>query len=288
VPKVHEVLDDSATLRGDRFTKDRPVVVEPSLTSSLARKIESAFGGHSWHPLASCLIYASYYAVGLLVEVAYKFDIYGNKAVIAAPFLFIWIFATSILGLTVAFRSARAEKSFGLQFSVSVFVLAAAIAFIAAWSVLPNVPVTDAKFQTYAAPAAYLKDIGYILPVALLFLVTPFHFLVVLEQEVKNGKATAVLELLARRSQGIRPTGTVYIKPWVLGLLLAGLAAYSLPARAHLFDNLLPSPYLGLFGVLHQTLTMLQFALGLYCLAWYCWALDRLKSTVKGPRVEDT
>lgn len=147
-----------------------------------------------------------------------------------------------------------------------------------AWFVLPDVPVTEAKFQTYAAPAAYLKDIAYILPLALLFLLVPFHLVAVLEQEIKQGRHEDVLKLLTGRKLSIRPAGTIYIKFWVLGSLLAGLFAYSLVARAHLFDNLLPSAYLGLFGVLHQSRTILQFAFGLYCLGWYYWALNRLKS----------
>jgi len=106
----------------------------------------------------------------------------------------------------------------------------------------------------------------------------PFHFVAFLEQEIKDGKAGAVLEVLTGSKLSLRPAGTIYIRPWVLGSLLVGSVVYFFPARAHLFDNLRPSPYLSLFEVFHQTRTMLQFGLGLYCLAWYYGALNRLKS----------
>jgi DNA-binding winged helix-turn-helix (wHTH) protein len=244
--------------------------------SSLIRQIRLALGDHFWHALASCSIYASHYMIALLLEVAYKFDIYGTKALITAPLFFCWILATSIWGLVLALKATG--KSYGLVGGGIVFVVAAVVAFGGAWLVLPNIPITEAEFQTYAAPAAYLKDIAYILPIALLFLIVPFHFVAVLEHEIKQGKVKEVLKLLSGSKLSIRPAGTIYIKTWVLGLLLAGWLAYSLPARAHLFDHLRPSPYLSLFGILHQTRTMLQFALGFYCLAWYYWALNRLKS----------
>lgn len=164
-----------------------------------------------------------------------------------------------------------------MALAVVVFVAAAMVAFLGAWFVLPHTSVTEAKFQTFAAPDAYLKDIAYILPIALLYLIVPFHFVSVLEQDIEQGKTKEVLELLSGSELSVRPAGTIYSKIWVLGLLLAGWLAYSLAGRAHLFDNLLPSTYLVMFEVFHQTRTMVQFALGFYCLGWYYWALNRLK-----------
>jgi hypothetical protein len=216
--------------------------------------------------------------ITLLLEVAYRFDIYGAKAVAFAPLFFCWVLITSVWGLVIVLKTVLEGKSYGLALGVAIFVVGAMSAFLGAWFVLPHAPITEARFQTFAAPAAYLKDIAYVLPIALLFLLVPFHFVTVLEQEIKQGKAKAMFELLSGNKRSIRPAGTIYIKIWVLGALLVGWAAYSLLGRAHLFDNLLPSPYLGMFELFHQTRTMLQFALGFYCIAWYYWALNRLKS----------
>lgn len=253
-------------------------VTASSLQPSLINQIGPIFRGYSWYILVSCAIYASHYMITLLLEVAYKFDVYGTRTMIAAPIFFCWILITSIGGLVVALKLALKGKGYGLVLSASIFVAAAIVAFLGAWFILPHIPITQAKFQTYAAPAAYLKDIAYILPIVLLFLVVPFHFVVILEQEIKQGRTKEIFELLSGSKLSIRPTGTIYIKVWVLGLLLAGWLAYSLAGRAHLFDNLLPSPYLFMFEVFHQTRTMLQFALGLYCITWYYSTLNRLKS----------
>ena len=278
VAKVKEVTIDSSdpseqALGYDQVT-DSPFRTFPTNINQMIL----IFRGYHWHIMASCVIYASHYMVAVLLEVAYKFDVYGTRAMIAAPIFFCWIFITSVWGLAVALKLALRGKGYGLALGVSVFVGAAMVAFLGAWFVLPHTPVTEAEFQTYAAPAAYLKDIAYIFPIALLYLIVPFHFVAVLEQEIKQGRAKEVFELLSGSKLSIRPAGTIYIKTWVLGSLLAGWVAYSLFAREHLFGNLLPSPYLGLFEVFHQTRTILQFALGLYCMAWYYWALNHLKS----------
>lgn len=212
------------------------------INDSFIEQMRLRLGDHFWYALASCSIYASHYLITLLLEVAYRFDIYGTKAMIAAPIFFCWMLITSIWGLAVASKAALKGK--GLALAVVVFVAAAMIAFLGAWFVLPHTSVTEAKFQTFAAPAAYLKDIGYILPIALLYLIVPFHFVSVLEKEIEQGRTKEVFKLLSGSKLSIRPAGTIYIKIWVLGLFLTGWLAYSLIGRAHLFDNLLPSPYL--------------------------------------------
>jgi hypothetical protein len=68
-----------------------------------------------------------------------------------------------------------------------------------------------------------------------------------------------------------------FIKPWTLAILLILFAAYSLIARAHLFDNLVESAYFGLFEILHQAKSTLLFGLGVYCLGWYYITLARIK-----------
>lgn len=277
VAEVREVTSNPAELPDQEPELDQVAASRFYTFPININQITGTFRGHHWYILAGCGIYASHYLTAILLEVTYKFDIYGTKALIAAPIFFCWILITSVWGLAVASKAALRGKGYGLALGVSVFVAAAIVAFLGAWFVLPHTPVTEAKFQTYAAHAAYLKDIAYILPIALLFLIVPFHFVVVLEQEIKQGRANDVFESLSGSRLSIRPAGTIYIKIWVMGSLLTGWVAYSLPARAHLFDNLLPSPYLGWFEVLHQTRTILQFALGLYCMAWYYWALNRLK-----------
>jgi len=271
VAKVREVYDDS-DLPGAGSVRR---VESPLLLGILSEQTRETLERHRWHILIACGIYACHYMIAVLLEIAYKFDVYGTKAIITAPIFFSWILITSVWGVAVVLNASR---SYGLALCAGVFVSAAIVAFFGAWLVLPHIPVTEAKFQTFAAPAAYLKDIAYILPIALLFLIVPSHFVSALELQIEQGRAREVFELLSGNEASIRPAATIYLKTWVLGTLLTGWVAYSLPARAHLFDNLLPNPYLSLFEVLHQTRTMLQFALGLYCIAWYYRELNHLKS----------
>src|SRR6185295_922869 len=43
-------------------------------------RLELPFGGHITYVLISSALYASYYAVSLIVEIAYQFDRYGRTA----------------------------------------------------------------------------------------------------------------------------------------------------------------------------------------------------------------
>jgi DNA-binding winged helix-turn-helix (wHTH) protein len=278
VAKVQGVIDDPSTSPEQELGQDQ-IAASPFCTFPInIKQMTVTFRGYHWHVLVGCCIYACHYMITILLEVAYRFDVYGTRAMIAAPIFFCWIFITSVWGLAVALKVSSKSKGYGIVLGASIFIAAAMVAFSGAWFVLPHAPVTEANFQTFAAPAAYLKDIAYILPIALLYLIVPFHFVSALEQEIEQRGTKGVLKLLSGSKLSLRPAGTIYIKIWVLGLLLAGWLAYSLAGRAHLFDNLLPSPYLVMFEVLHQTRTMLQFALGFYCMAWYYWALNRLKS----------
>lgn len=231
--------------------------------------------------LTSSVIYALHYTITLYLEIAYKFDVYGTRSLIFSPLFFLGILFTSILGLRKIEQRILDNTGYSLAQGVSIFALASIAAFIGAWFLLPHIRITAAGFQTYTAPAAYLKDIGYIFPIALLYLIVPYHFILSVEQEIKEGRAKAVFELLSGDKESIRPPGTIYIKFWVQGVLITGWLIYAILARAHLFDNLQPSPYLIHFQIFQQTRTMMQFILAFYCMYWYYKNLNRLKIKTK-------
>src|SRR5262249_32143408 len=119
-------------------------------------------GVDSGYVLVACGLYAAHYVVALLLEVAYRWDVYGKKTLAIGPELFCWIFATSVLALRVGARTANHRRAFAWLPSVSIFLFAAFVAFVAGIGVLPGTAVTEATFQTYPAPSAYLKDTIYI------------------------------------------------------------------------------------------------------------------------------
>lgn len=241
------------------------------------RRYESPFAGHKLYVIATSAMYAAYFGVALLVEIAYQFDRYGETGKWIALLFAGLIFFSSLWALSVGLKRTSSGRGRGLLFSVSVFVIAAVAVVTCAYGFLPAQPVTQAEFQTYTAQAAYFKDFCYIVPVGLIFLVVPLHFVVGVERELRGREGPLAINLLTGEKPSAAPSGTVYLRTWFLLALLIGMAAYSLIARRHLFDNLTPGPYMSLFQSLIHVRMILYFGLAILCVAWYHRALNELK-----------
>jgi len=278
VASVKELQDeepklDETSARFQETASQR--VVRPHRGSPL--KVESPFGGHRFYVLSACLFYASLYGVALLSEVAYQFDRYGPTALRITPLVVCWIFLTSVSGLTVDWRWTLKGRSNALALSALIFLVAAAILFVALRLFLPASPITEATFQTYTAQAAYLKDICYFFPLVLLFLITPFHFVIAMQRELSSRQDCLAFGLLTGDRSSVAPKGSIYFRTWVMGCILVLLVAYFLIARARLLDNLSPGPYINLFEQLIHLRLILYFGLAVQCFAWYYRALNELK-----------
>jgi DNA-binding winged helix-turn-helix (wHTH) protein len=243
----------------------------------LLTRTKSSVAGHAWFILIASGIYASYFGVALLVETAYHFDRYSPVVFFVALLIFCMVFLSSILGLLVGAKRTLSGKPAGLLLSVAVFVLAAAAVLVVASWFLPAEPITQANFQTFTARAAYIKDLCYIVPLGLIFLVAPFNFVIGLERDVRDTNGFLSVNLLTGVKPSTSPPGTIFLRIWFLMLLLAGMMVYSLIARAHLFDNLKPGPYMGLFQTLIHVRMSLYFGLAILCLVWYYHSLEALK-----------
>jgi hypothetical protein len=243
----------------------------------ISAKLPSPLAGHHWHVVASGAIYALLYAVAFLGEIAYEFDRYGSAALKLAPLICCWIFGTSVVGLAVDWKWTLQGSRKGLVLSAAIFLLAAMTLFAAACWFLPASPITQLRLPAYTAQAAYLKDIGYFLTLAALFWLTPFHFVVAMQKELQAGRHRLALGLLAGDKLSVAPRGAIFLKPWVLSLLLAVIVIIALLLHFNLFSNLRPTPYMNLFAHLIQTRLILCSALGIECLAWYYRALNELK-----------
>jgi hypothetical protein len=155
------------------------LIVRPARLLSV---LQSSCSGHGWYVLGASTIYAAYFGVALLVEIAYQFDRYGSTGKWIALLISSLIFASSLLGLSMGAERTSSGKRGGLLLSGAIFVLAAAVAVIGACGFLPAEPITEANFQTFTAQAAYVKDFCYIVPLGLIFLIMPFHFVVAMER----------------------------------------------------------------------------------------------------------
>jgi hypothetical protein len=235
------------------------------------------FAGHLWHVLASCTLYALLYSVALLVEVAYQFDRFGSTALKIAPLVFLWILATSMWGLAVDWRRTQQRRTKGLTFSLSIFVTAALLLHAALWLFLPAYPLVQASIQTYTAQGAYLKSVIYFLPLAVVFLLLPFHFVVAMQRELQLGRHELALALLTGERRSITPQKTVYPRMSWLLVALAVLVILAIAMGMRLFDNLRPDPYMNLFTQLVLLRTLLYFGLAVACVAWYSHSLNELK-----------
>lgn len=228
--------------------------------------------------VGACALYAALYPVAVLLEVAYEFDRFGHAALRYAPLAFFWMMFTAICSLEIDRKLTLKGYRAGLVVSCTILILAAMLLFAVLTRLLPDFPITKANIQTYPAQAAYLKDIGSFLLLAFFFLILPSHFIAVMEREARDGRPRFGLEAFEPKTPIRVPQGTIYPRFWALTLLLAGLAVASLIGSAHLLDNLLPSTHMNLFVELVYLRGILYFGLGLFCLASYYRAINRIKS----------
>ncbi len=249
----------------------------PPVSPHAAGRFASLFDGHHWLALMSCTLYALLYAVALLLEVAYQFDRYGATAMRLAPVVFLWIFATSLVGLSVDARWARQGRGNGLVAALCCFVGAALALYFVLCRFLPGSPITELSHQSQTAQGAYLKNILYFLPWAVVFILLPFHFVGSLRREMRAGRQRLVHALLLGRRRSVAPENAIYLRVLWLTLLLSGTAIFSLLLTFNLLTHIKPDLYMNMFTQLVLWRALLYFALGLQCLIWYAQSLNTLK-----------
>lgn len=258
-------------------------LVESELTTAvldsfgISAKLQNRFAGHTLHVLSACGIYAALYAVSVALELAYQFDLYRVLALVAAPLVFTWIFASSCLALGILQSQLVKRRRGSLAWAMVILAGAALLALAGMSYFLPPHPVTQASIQAYTARAAYLKDVVYYFPYFCVFVLVPFHFVLALQRELREGRHLQVHNLLSSAPAAVPPRSTIYPKFRILGGLFVLVMTVGLIGLAHLLDHLLPSPFAGLF----QQLIWIRFALfffsGMEALAWYHLALNEVK-----------
>lgn len=261
----------------DRSLLQSLTSVDIAQAVGISGKLDLPFGGHRWHALSASLLYAALYAIALLVEVAYQFDRYGRAARMVALAAAGWIFVTSLAGLGADWSLTMRGSNRGLAASVGVFLTAAAILFVASCLFLPAEPITQSVRQAYTAQAAYLKTIGYFIFLKFIFLLLPFHFVLVMQRELKAGRHRNALALLIGNKLAVSPRGAFFLRLGVLALIFAVIIGISVFLHHNLMDHLRPAPYMNLFSNLILVRLILYYMLAGECLAWYYRSLNELK-----------
>jgi cytochrome c oxidase assembly factor CtaG len=112
---------------------------------------------------------------------------------------------------------------------------------------------------------------------AVLYIVTPFLFILAMQRELQAGRHRLTLSLLTESKFSVFPKGSIYPRFWLLALILSSFAGITLYHHDHLFDNLKQSEYLNFFMQLMYVRLALYFAIAIECLFWYYRALNELK-----------
>lgn len=280
VPKQGYRFIEPVTVRSEVVVETVSPVESVSVTENTNTEVKweggydyAPFKKHLRHLLGACVLYALYYSVAFVLETAYQYETYGSRALKLVPFVFSWILITSVVGLDIGLKRTSVGSGVGLLLSVSVFVGAAVLLYFVSGLFLPNSAITQASFQTYSAHAAFFKNIYCVLPIAVLFMVVPSHYIVAVESGILDWRAQWTfgdsLRMMASRA------GAVYLKTsWLVGILI-GTFLLAFVGSAHLFENLEPNPNMGLFIQLNQWRLVLYFLLGLECVLWYQHAQNR-------------
>jgi hypothetical protein len=229
-------------------------------------KREMPFG----HLVLTVCLYAALYVIALLVEISYAFDRFGHTFLRLAPLIFLWMASTSFLGLCLDIILIRRKRlGRGLFLAMFVFTASAVTLLVALRFYLPQTPVIDATVQTLGAYDSFLKSTTTLfLPLAIFFVVCPFHSVVSKQMELQTG---------ARRISDPPQGWVIEIRPLVLATLIIVSALFFLISSSYLIDHLKPGPYSNLFFQLFMSRFCVFYALGIEALWWYWVMLKKIR-----------
>lgn len=266
-----------SALRRDESVPGTLQLADVCSAIGISAKGDFPFSGYTRHVLLSAILYGLQFVLILLIETAYEFDQLGRNALIAAPFVFFanfgallgmlrWISASGRRGL-----SRVTMAGFGL-----VFIALATLAVLSFSSVLPDHQVTRNHTTGWTAQIAYLKDLVYLLPVLLLFVLRPFQFIVTAQERLACGRHRALLPLLLgdRHSAGLRGVGMPSKR--LLIFLSVAVAVFQFAGLMHLLDALEPGRFMRFFVLLLFVRLSCFFAFMGEAIHWYNSTLAEL------------
>lgn len=201
--------------------------------------------------------YGVLFLIATLLEIAYDFDLYGERAIfgglISMAINISGIFAAAALMCRRLFRGKT-----GL-WPAAVVLLAAAVfsIFIAYWF-MPVHPVTEAEFQTQPALIAYGKNaLLYFFPLGVMSILLPLYTV--------NAKRLFEEQIIDRM-----PLDFIFIRPgWLIAACLF-LLIFSFAAINYLLDRLNPeNRHYPLYAALIFLRMFVYFGLAAGSQAWY-------------------
>lgn len=226
---------------------------------------QQLFYPHMKYVLATGFFYGLLYFITAVMEIAYKFDVYGIKALFFGGVFLIINFAAAMASLAVICRRIAQGKP-ALLPAVALLACPGIITILLSVFYLPFTPITEASLQTQPAIIAFGKNVLiYFQPLGIVFLLMPFY--AALAEKLKD---TKLIEKI--------PFDVIFIKPWHLLIIYLGAVIFSLLTTNHLLDNLKSeSNYHTLFSGLIFLRFIVYFGLGLGSIIWYYSQLNKEK-----------
>jgi hypothetical protein len=132
--------------------------------------------GFSLPVFSMALSYALCCSVGLLVEVAYRWELFGFTVFPVALLTFVFMLTATSGAFGWATQSASQGKHTGVLAGGTLLIVATLATNFIAFCFLPDRPITETAVQMLPARLGYLKQSLYLLPSALVFCLMPLHF----------------------------------------------------------------------------------------------------------------
>ncbi len=243
----------------------------------ISGRIEEILGGHWWFALLASTAYGLLYALALVAEVAHEFDRFRGLAFAGGAGLAMWFAGTLVAALAVDWRLVRRGSSRGLSVGALVALGAAAVGVAIVMAMLPEQPIVRMSVQAHTAEAGVLKAFKYFVPLALVFILMPFHFVVTCQYELHSGRHRLLWPVLVRDRTAVAPRGTIVPRPGVLAAVLLASALYAFMSTSYLLDHIVLGAYTNLFTNLTHFGVALFFTIGFGALGWLYRCLNELK-----------
>ena len=203
--------------------------------------------------ILATVFYGVLVGIGVLLECAYDFDRYGWNAAKMIPSIVFVSAGAMFAALTVAGNLLQENGNYAFWKGLLFLVMGALISCILAAFVLPNAPVTAAKFQTQSAIGAFCKNvIIYFLPLYTVFGLLIFCFVFGTSELTKSVAFPIAFAIV-----------------WMVFFVFSYLSTN------YLSDNLLTKKddekykYHGLFSLLLQLRMIFCFITALGSIFWY-------------------
>ena len=256
-------------------------LVQPSqiaATFGISSQLTELFGGHRVHCLVIAAIYGLLGALCVILEIAYEFNLFAKKGISFAVLAGLWLFGSAWLAFWCDWRLTERGRPHGLKIAFLIFTLGAvACAAAAAYLIFPARSITRLTDTAMPAQIAYTGGLIYHLLVIFIFCLPSFHFILMMQREMLNGRHASVFGLLTQDRSVVPPRGLLFPRLSFLIFMVAVFMLWRGSAYFSLISKLKPDTYHLLFSVIVHVRLLLYFALIAKGVHWYSNMLNEIK-----------